>query len=103
MPASPSGLNSTSAMNTSPYQKSHVSVYAPSRSRARMKNAAPISGPQKLTKPPPTSTIITTRPDWCRLITFGYADCCAIANSAPANPAIDEATTKIENLSRHTG
>ena len=68
-----------------------------------MKNAAPMIGPQKLTRPPPTSTIITTKPDWCRLIVFGYADCCAIAKSAPASPAIAAETTKIENLQRHTG
>ena len=36
-----------------------------------MKNAAPITGPQKLTRPPPISTIITTKPESCRLITFG--------------------------------
>ena len=67
----PSGLNSTIAMNSSPYHSSQASVYAPSRSRARMKNAAPITGPQKLTSPPPISTIITTKPELCRLITFG--------------------------------
>ena len=74
-------------MNRRPYQSSHVSVYAPSRSRARMKNSAPSTGPQKLTSPPPISTIITTKPDECRLITLGYADCCASAKSAPAVPA----------------
>ena len=36
-----------------------------------MKKAAPISGPQKLTRPPPISTIITTKPELCRLITLG--------------------------------
>jgi hypothetical protein len=66
-------------------------VVAPSTSRARMKKAAPITGPQKLTRPPPISTIMTTKPDECRLITFGYADCCAIANSAPERPATAEA------------
>jgi hypothetical protein len=54
-----------------PYQSSQVSVVAPSTSRARMKKTAPISGPQKLTRPPPISTIMTTKPDECRLITFG--------------------------------
>ena len=52
-----------------------------------MKNAAPIKGPQKLTSPPPINTIITTKPELLRLITFGYAEFCAIANSAPARPA----------------
>ena len=28
-----------------------------------MKKSAPITGPQKLTRPPPISTIITTKPD----------------------------------------
>ena len=71
MPAMPSGLNSTIATNSRPYQSSQVSVVAPSTSRARMKNTAPISGPQKLTRPPPISTIMTTKPEECRLITFG--------------------------------
>ena len=70
-PAMPSGCHSTITMNSRPYQSSQVSVYAPSTSRARMKNSAPIAGPQKLTRPPPISTIMTTKPDECRLITFG--------------------------------
>ena len=53
------GLNSTTAMNSIPYHRSQVSVYAPSRSRATMKNTAPITGPQKLTSPP-DEAIITT-------------------------------------------
>jgi hypothetical protein len=36
-----------------------------------MNTSAPITGPQKLTKPPPISTIITTKPELCRLITLG--------------------------------
>jgi len=83
----PSGCQSTITTNSSPYQSSQVSVAAPSTSRARMKNSAPIAGPQKLTRPPPIRTIITTKPDACRLMTLGYADCCASANIAPARPA----------------
>ncbi len=30
---------------------------------------------------------MTTKPDECRLMTLGYADCCASANIAPARPA----------------
>ena len=70
-PAMPSGCHSTMTTNSSPYQSSQVSVAAPSTSRARMKKSAPIAGPQKLTRPPPISTIMTTKPDACRLITFG--------------------------------
>ena len=36
MPASPSGFHNTTAMNRRPYQKSHVSVYAPDRGEIRM-------------------------------------------------------------------
>ena len=63
-----------------------------------MKNAAPSIGPQKLTSPPPISTIITTNPDWWRLITLGYADCCAMAKSAPASPAIAAESTNTSHL-----
>ena len=63
-----------------------------------MKNSAPITGPQKLTRPPPISTIMTTKPEECRLITFGYADCCAIANSAPASPATADEIVNASHL-----
>ena len=63
-----------------------------------MKNSAPIAGPQKLTRPPPIRTIMTTKPDECRLMTLGYADCCASANIAPARPANADAIVITSHL-----
>ena len=94
----PSGLSSTIAMNIKPYQSGQVEVSAPSASRATKNTAAPISGPQKLTRPPPISVIITTKPDACRLITSGNAPSCASANSAPARPDSPAETTNASHL-----
>ena len=44
----------------------------------------------------------TTKPDWWRLITCGYADCCAIANKAPASPAMAAEITNASHLYSQT-
>ncbi len=60
MPAMPSGLNSTSTTKNRPNHSIQPVVMAPITSRATKKAAAPITGPQNETRPPPTKVIITT-------------------------------------------
>jgi hypothetical protein len=91
-------LSSTIAMNMSPYHSGHVDVSAPSASRATKNRAAPISGPQKLTSPPPINVIMTTKPDEFRLITSGNAPSCDSAKSAPARPDRPAESTNTSHL-----
>ncbi len=90
------------AMNIRPYHSDQVEVSAPSASRAMKKIAAPINGPQKLTKPPPIRVIITTKPDELRLMTSGNAPSCASANNAPASPESPADRTKTSHLYSQT-
>ena len=48
------------AMNSSPKYSIQALVSAPITSRAIRNTNTPTTGPQKLTRPPPTSVIITT-------------------------------------------
>ena len=59
MPAIPSGLNSTTAMNSSPYHSSQVSVYTEQIARDDEKDRADHRAPEA-DQPASISTIITT-------------------------------------------
>ena len=85
MPQMPCGANITKAMKIEPKISGHRSVTCESWCSRKTKNTPPMIGPIRVPAPP-TTTMMSTRPEMSQKNSSGEAKPAKPAYSAPASP-----------------